>query len=112
VRNRYLCPERADYLKPKSHRVLARLDGLEDAQTVDCAWLTSPQGKGPRGKAVTLPCDTPVHLEVPYPNGAWIKVEIGGRQVAEVAARLRRGQPRRAGALLPRPHHRLRARRP
>ena len=37
---------------------------------------------------VTLPCDTPVQLEVPYPNGAWISVEIGGRQVAEAAARV------------------------
>ena len=63
--------------------------GLEDAQTVDCTWLTSPQGKRrPRGKAVTLPCDTPVQLDVPYPSGAWISVEIGGRQVAEAAARV------------------------
>ena len=37
---------------------------------------------------VTLPCDTPVQLEVPYPDGAWISVEIGGRQVAEAAARV------------------------
>ena len=57
-------------------------------QTVDCTWLTAPQGRGARGKAVTLPCDTPVQLEIPYPDGAWIKVEIGGRQVAEVAARV------------------------
>ena len=44
--------------------------------------------RGPRGKAVTLPCDTPVQLEVPYPGGAWISVEIGGSQVAETAARV------------------------
>ena len=37
---------------------------------------------------MTLPCDTPVQLEIPYPGGAWIKVEIGGLQVAEVAARV------------------------
>ena len=37
---------------------------------------------------MTLPCDTPVQLEVPYPDGAWISVEIGGRQVAETAARV------------------------
>ena len=29
-----------------------------------------------------------MQLEVPYPNGAWISVEIGGRQVAEAAARV------------------------
>ena len=77
-------------INPKSHTILARLEGLEDAQTVDCSWLTSPQGqaRGPRSKAVTLPCDTPVQLEVPYPSGAWISVEIGGSQVAETAARV------------------------
>ncbi|HJU30994.1 MAG TPA: hypothetical protein VJ740_06060, partial [Hyphomicrobiaceae bacterium] len=89
-RNRYSCRERADYLNPKSHAVLARLDGLEDAQTVDCSWLLSPQGatRGPRQKVVTLPCDTPVQLDIPYPGGAWISVEIGGSLVAETAARI------------------------
>ena len=43
VRNRYVCRERSDYINPKSHTILARLDGLDDAQTVDCVWLTSPQ---------------------------------------------------------------------
>jgi len=43
TRNRYACRERSDYLNPKSHTVLARLEGLEDAQTVDCSWLTAPQ---------------------------------------------------------------------
>ena len=65
-----------------------RIEGLDDSQTVDCTWLTSPRGKGQRGKAVTLPCDTPVQLEIPYPAGAWVSVEIGGRQVAEAAARV------------------------
>jgi hypothetical protein len=88
VRNTYSCRERADYLNPRSHTVLARMEGLDDAQTVDCAWLTRPQGRGPRGKVVTLPCDTPVQLELPYPGGAWITVEIGGRQIAETAARV------------------------
>ncbi|KAB2911056.1 MAG: hypothetical protein F9K29_23465 [Hyphomicrobiaceae bacterium] len=88
VKNRYACREKGDYLNPKSHTILARMQGLDDAQTVDCTWLTSPQSRGPRGKAVTLPCDTPVQLEIPYPGGAWISVEIGGRQVAEVAARV------------------------
>ena len=50
-RNRYACRARADYLSPKSHTILARLEGLEDSQSVDCAWLTSPQGRGGRGLA-------------------------------------------------------------
>jgi hypothetical protein len=88
LRNRYACPGLSDYLNPKSHVILARIEGLADPQTVDCTWLTAPRGKGPRGRVVTLPCDTPVQLEVAYPNGAWISVEIGGRQVAEAAARV------------------------
>jgi len=87
-RNKYACRERGDYLNPKSHVVRASLPDLPDAQTVDCTWLTAPQGRGGRGKAVTLPCDTAVQLEIPYPDGAWIRVEIGGRQVAEILARV------------------------
>jgi hypothetical protein len=88
LHHRYSCADRADYLDPKSHVITAHMEGLDDAQTVDCQWLTAPQGRGPRGTAITFPCDTPVQLEVPYPNGAWISVEIGGRKVAEAAARV------------------------
>src|SRR5262245_55038698 len=49
--NRYYCRDKRDYLQPKSHVVLVRLEGLDDSQTVDCSWLTSPRGQGPRGKA-------------------------------------------------------------
>ncbi len=87
-RNRYACRERSDYLNPKSHKVRASLKDLADAPTVDCTWLTAPEGRGGRGTAMTLPCDTAVQLDIPYPNGAWIRVEIGGRLVAEVLARV------------------------
>ena len=48
TRNRYACRERADYINPKSHTILARLEGLEDAQTVDCSWLTLAARAGSR----------------------------------------------------------------
>ncbi len=86
-RNRYACREQKDYLNPKSHTVRASLKNLEDAGTVDCTWLTAP-ARGGRGTAATLPCDVEVKLNIPYPGGAWIKVEIGGRQVAETMARV------------------------
>jgi hypothetical protein len=86
-RNRYGCRQRKDYLNPKSHTVRASLKSLEDATTVDCTWLTAPV-RGGRGTAATLPCDLEVQLAIPYPDGAWIKVEIGGQQVAEVMARV------------------------
>ena len=86
--NKYACRDRSDYLHPKRHKVRVSLRNLEDAPTVDCTWLTAPQGRGGRGDTATMPCDTPVQLDIPYPGGAWIKVEIGGRQVAEVMARV------------------------
>jgi lysophospholipase L1-like esterase len=85
--NKYACRDRSDYLHPRSHKVRVSLRNLEDAPTVDCTWLTAPQGGG-RGDTATMPCDTPVQLNIPYPGGAWVKVEIGGRQVAEVMARV------------------------
>lgn len=87
--NKYACRDLGDYLHPRSHKVRVSLRHLADAATVDCTWLTAPRGRGGRGTTATLPCDTPVQLEIPYPGGAWIKVEIGGRQVAEVMAQIK-----------------------
>src|SRR4029450_2539275 len=47
--NKYSCRERPDYLAPKSHTILASMEGLEDAQVVDCTWLTLPRGGGRGG---------------------------------------------------------------
>src|SRR5262249_28825875 len=38
--NRYACGDHGDYLAPKSHAIVAEMVGLDDAQTVDCQWLT------------------------------------------------------------------------
>ena len=62
---------------------------VPDAQGVDCTWLTTPLGGRQRGAAITVPCDTPVALEVPYPAGARVSVEVGGRQIAETTARIK-----------------------
>lgn len=87
--NRYTCTDRTDYLNPKVHQIRARMEGVSDSQTVDCTWLTAPQGKGGgRGKAIVLPCDTAVEIEIPYPSGSWLTVEVGGRQVAEVSIKV------------------------
>ena len=86
-RNSNTCRQQKDYLNPKSHMVRASLKGLDDAPTVDCTWLTAPV-RGGRGTAATLPCDVEMKLNIPYPGGAWVKVEIGGRQVAETMARV------------------------
>ena len=86
-KSRYICPDGTDYLNPKSHAIIAELKGIPDASDVDCTWLTAPKGLGaPRGQAVTQRCSEPVKLEVPYPNGARVTVEIGGREVTATDA--------------------------
>ena len=87
---------------------------------------TAPQGRGGRGKAVTLALrHAGAARACPTPAAPGSSVEIGGRQVAEVLGqghrsvhrrhgrqlRLRRRQPGRAGALLAGAHRRLRRRR-
>lgn len=88
-KNRYTCPELKDYTNPKSHQIQARVVDVPDAEGVDCTWLTTPLGGRQRGASITVPCDTPVALEIPYPSGARVSVEVGGRQIAETTARIK-----------------------
>ena len=87
--NRFSCPDLPDYTNPKSHKVRAEITEIPDAQSVDCTWLTAPLGGRQRGAAITVPCDTPVTLEVPYPSGARVTVEVGGRAVANATAKVK-----------------------
>lgn len=83
-RNRYSCPEYEDYVNPKSHRVIAELAGLDEAADVTCTWMTAPRGgEELRGKVVAQACSEPFLIDVPYPAGADVKVEVGGRDIAQ-----------------------------
>lgn len=87
-RNRHNCRGETDYINPQFHRVVMRLDGVDETAGVDCTWLTAPlSGKG-RGQAVTLPCDTPALLQIPYPTGATVEVQVGGVIVAKETVRV------------------------
>src|SRR5690606_15653447 len=56
--NRHACADDRDYVNVKSHKVLAKVDGIEDAASVDCVWNTAPRGRSPlRGQSITVPCD-------------------------------------------------------
>jgi hypothetical protein len=82
-KNRYACPALNDYVNPKSHKIRAQAVDIPDGNGVDCTWLSAPKGGRKRGAAITVPCDTPVELEIPFPAGAMITVEVGGQQIAQ-----------------------------
>ena len=87
--NRFVCPGGEDYINPKSHRVIASVHNVDEAR-LSCTWLTAPRGGSERrGKVITQPCSDSVKLEVPYPAGVTVKVEIGGREVASEDIRVR-----------------------
>jgi hypothetical protein len=82
ARNRHDCGEGAAYVAPESHKVRLKLTGVED-QRVDCTWLTAPLSKSrDRGQSVRQKCTEETTLEIPYPAGARVTVEIGGREIA------------------------------
>lgn len=80
--NRFVCPDGEDYINPRSHKIVATIDNVDEAQRLSCTWLTAPHGGDEaRGQAVTQPCSEPVRFDIPYPGGATVTVEIGGREV-------------------------------
>ena len=82
--NKFECSEYDDYMNPKGHSVTAELRGIDEAANLTCTWLTAPRGgSATRGEAITQPCNEAVEFDVPYPGGLGVKVEIGGRDVAE-----------------------------
>lgn len=86
ARNRHRCQADPEFLHPSVHRIVAVLEGVPETARVDCTWLTAP--KSGRGIALTLPCDVPVKLEIPYPTGAGLSVQIGGRTIAATEVRV------------------------
>jgi hypothetical protein len=87
-KNRFGCPEVADYIRPKAHKVRLDAKDIPDAETIDCTWLTAPIGARQRGVAVTKPCNASVELQIPYPGGAKVLLQVGGEQVAEQTVKI------------------------
>ncbi len=82
TRNRHECGDGAAYVAPNTHKVILKLSGVED-QRVDCTWLTAPLSKTTeRGQSVRQKCSEEAAFDIPYPTGARITVEIGGREIA------------------------------
>ena len=82
--NRFECNEVRDYINPQSHRVSLQIDNIDEAAGLTCTWLTAPHGGPPRGDAVVQACSEQAQFDIPYPDGASVSVEIGGREVASI----------------------------
>ncbi|MFN0220038.1 MAG: hypothetical protein ACKVP4_14640, partial [Hyphomicrobium sp.] len=87
--NRFECPDYDDYMNPTEHAVIAGIAGVEDAANLTCTWLTGPKGGLPLGDPVSQPCNEPAKFEILYPDGAMVRVEIGGLQVAQTEVKVR-----------------------
>jgi hypothetical protein len=86
VNNRHRCRSEPGYMHPTMHRLIATLGNVPDAAQIDCTWLTAPRGS--RGTALTVPCDVTVKLEIPYPDGADVSVQVGGQTIAHSAIKI------------------------
>lgn len=84
-KNRFACPGDKDaFAAPRFHRVLVSAEGIPDAADLTCSWLTAPRGgQNRRGIVVDVPCSEPATIEIPYPFGAGLTLEIGGQRVAQ-----------------------------
>ncbi|MEO1543403.1 MAG: hypothetical protein AAFR75_05220, partial [Pseudomonadota bacterium] len=92
AQNKYVCPNADEpYAWPKSHTVLAEVTDLPDPGSVTCTWTSVPT-KRLKNQDVTAPfsapCDQAARLEVPYPDGAEIELQIGGRLIARTNAKV------------------------
>jgi hypothetical protein len=89
ARNEFVCADDGDYINPDKHAIVAELTGANDP-AVNCIWRINPKGKGGgRAEAVTKPCSEPLVVDIPYPDGAALMVEIAGRPVAQTEAKVR-----------------------
>jgi len=89
-KNRYVCPEKGDYINPDRHRVVVSLKGVPEPN-VDCRWFSAALSGGSAGgeSIITQACGTPIVLAAPYPDGLSVRVEIGGITVASTEIKVR-----------------------
>ena len=77
------------YINPVSHRVFAEAVEVEGGGQVECTWSTAPiGGKRIRGDVVTRPCNEQLVLDVPYPSGLVLSLDVAGVRMAETRVRV------------------------
>jgi len=87
-RNRYVCADGSAYATPVSHTILAEIRDLPDTGALECIWQTVPHGRAARGRSKAQPCSERAVIEIPYPGGASISVEVAGLVVAATNVRV------------------------
>jgi hypothetical protein len=88
--HRFSCGQGENYINPQSHTIVAKINGIDEAAYLNCTWLTSPfGGSDPRGAATTQPCSAQARFRIPFPSGAKIAVEIGGREIVSEVIKVR-----------------------
>jgi len=88
--HRFSCGQGENYINPQSHTIVAKINGIDEATYLNCTWLTSPfGGSDPRGAATTQPCSAQARFTIPFPSGAKIAVEIGGREIVSEVIKVR-----------------------
>ncbi len=89
-KNQHVCPDGKPYAQPDSHRIVAQLAAFADAEQISCVWKAAPKGRNSEaGVVVKQACAKPVEVQVPFPVGLTLSVEIDGREVAEEDVRVR-----------------------
>ncbi len=90
AKNEHVCPDGKPYAQPDSHRIVAELVGFPDAEHTPCVWYGTQKGRNSEPAVVVKQsCAKPVEMQVPYPAGLSLSVEIDGREVAEEDVRVR-----------------------
>ncbi len=79
------------YVDPAEHAIIAELRGLQEAEgqsTVECRWSFRKTGAKTAKAIATQSCAEPVKVDVPYPAGGELRVEVGDRTIAETGVRV------------------------
>ena len=74
------------YINPVSHEIEARLRAKGRTSLIaeyNCQWRVGD------GEPKTVPCDAPVRLELPYPNGGDISVNVEGENPISLPAKVK-----------------------
>ncbi len=87
TRNRHKCSSNENFMNPKAHKIFAEVSGIVDAETVVCRWTIETTSKTQKSES-ERPCSDRVELDLPYPSGGRVRVAIGGRDIAQIEAKV------------------------